>query len=170
MQTTSSSTDSFQFGVFRLDLKAGELHKAGIRVKLQDQPFRVLALLVERAGQLVTREDLRQRVWPSNVYVDFDQGLNNAIKKVREALGDSADSPTLIETVARHGYRFIAPVSAPPAHPAGPRSTPESLTLRKGIVIGLAAALPAALGLWVWHESATRLTPFSARVTLAVLP
>src|SRR5215469_17346486 len=167
MQTTSPSTELFQFGVFQLDLKAGELHKAGVRVKLQDQPFRVLALLVERAGQLVTREDLRQRVWPGNVYVDFDQGLNNAIKKVREALGDSADSPTLIETVARHGHRFIAPVTAPPAYPAEARSTSESHTLKKGILVGLAAALVAALGLWAWHE---RRAPLSATVTLAVLP
>jgi len=170
MPTTSRNGDIFRFGVFQLDLKAGELRKAGVRVKLQDQPFRVLALLVERAGQLVTREDLRQRVWPSNVYVDFDQGLNNAIKKVRETLGDSADSPTLIETVARHGYRFIAPVVAPPASPAGPRFASESHTLRKGILIGLAAALLAALGFWAWHESATPRAPLSTRVTLAVLP
>jgi TolB-like protein/DNA-binding winged helix-turn-helix (wHTH) protein/Flp pilus assembly protein TadD len=170
MQTTSPSSELFQFGLFQLDLKAGELRKAGVRVKLQDQPFRVLALLVERAGQLVTREDLRQRVWPSNVYVDFDQGLNNSIKKVREALGDSADSPTVIETVARHGYRFIAPVTASPASPAGPRFTSESHTLRRGILVGAGAALLAAFGFWAWHESATPLAPFSARVTLAVLP
>lgn len=170
MQTTSPSSDLRQFGVFQLDLKAGELYKSGARVKLQDQPFRVLALLVERAGQVVTREDLRQRVWPSNVYVDFDQGLNNAIKKVREALGDSADSPTLIETVARHGYRFIAPVTAPPGYRAGTRPKPETHTLRRGILIGSAAALLAALGVWAWHESATRGTAPLTTVTLAVLP
>src|SRR5271167_2421124 len=111
MQAPSPPTGIFQFGVFQLDLKARELHKAGIRVKLQDQPFRVLALLVERAGQVVTREDLQKSVWPTDVYVAFDQGLNNAIKKVRDALGDSADSPRFIETVAKHGYRFLAPVS-----------------------------------------------------------
>jgi TolB-like protein/DNA-binding winged helix-turn-helix (wHTH) protein/Flp pilus assembly protein TadD len=174
MQTTHTSSDILQFGVFQLDLKAGELRKAGVRVKLQDQPFRVLALLVERAGQLVTREDLRQRVWPGNVYVDFDQGLNNAIKKVREALGDSADSPTLVETVARHGYRFIAPLTtAPPAPPTAPAAAPsnsESRTLRKGILVGLAVALVVALGLWAWHEAATRRAPVPERVTLAVLP
>ena len=111
MQATNP-TDVFRFGIFQLDLKAGELYKAGVRVKLQDQPLRVLALLVSRAGQMVTREELRERVWPGNVYVDFDQGLNNAIKKVREALGDSADNPRFVETVARHGYRFVAAVSA----------------------------------------------------------
>jgi len=100
-----------QFGLFQLDPKAGELRKEGQKVKLQDQPFRVLLLLVERAGQVVTREELRQRVWPTDVYVAFDQGLNNAIKKVRDALGDSADNPRFIETVAKHGYRFLAPVS-----------------------------------------------------------
>src|SRR5580693_2098795 len=114
MKAPSPPADIVHFGIFQLDLKAGELHKAGVKVKLQDQPFRVLALLVDRAGQVVTREELRRRVWPSNIYVDFDQGLNNAIKKVREALGDSADSPRFIETVARHGYRFIADVNAAP--------------------------------------------------------
>src|SRR5580692_9119982 len=111
MQAPSPPASIFQFGVFQLDLKARELHKAGIKVKLQGQPFRVLALLVEQAGQVVTREDLQKNVWPTDVYVAFDQGLNNAIKKVRDALGDSADSPRFIETVARHGYRFVAPVS-----------------------------------------------------------
>src|SRR5580693_7176299 len=129
MPATSPPTDVFHFGVFQLDLKAGELHKAGVRVKLQDQPFRVLALLVERAGQVVTREELRQRVWPSNIYVDFDQGLNNAIKKVREALGDSADSPRFIETVARHGYRFIADVNVAPVLAAEPQSELRSRTV-----------------------------------------
>src|SRR6202035_4309420 len=80
MPTTSPLTGIFQFGVFELDLNAGELHKSGVKVKLQDQPFRVLAVLVEHAGRVVTRDELRQKVWPSNVYVDFDQGLNNAIK------------------------------------------------------------------------------------------
>lgn len=171
MQTTTPSRETFHFGVFQLDLKAGELHKAGVRVRLQDQPFRVLAVLVERAGTVVTREELRQRVWPSNVYVDFDQGLNNAIKKLREALGDSADTPTLIETVARHGYRFIAPVGAPPpARPAEPHRPSGSRALRNGILISSATALVAALGFWAWHESTTHLAASPGKVTLAVLP
>src|SRR5450755_4870907 len=110
MQAPSPLTDIVDFGIFQLNLKARELHKAGVKVKLQDQPFRVLALLVDRAGSVVTREELRQKVWPTDVYVGFDQGLNNAVKKVRDALGDSADNPRFIETLARHGYRFIAPV------------------------------------------------------------
>jgi TolB-like protein/DNA-binding winged helix-turn-helix (wHTH) protein/Flp pilus assembly protein TadD len=170
MQTTSLSTDVFHFGIFQLDLKAGELHKAGVRVKMQDQPLRVLALLVNRAGQVVTREELRQQVWPGNVYVDFDQGLNNAIKKVREALGDSADSPRFIETVARHGYRFVATVSAAPARPAGPRSPLGPRTLRNGILIGSVAAVLAVVIYSVWHGSAMRAGPSPQKVILAVLP
>src|SRR6266704_4777535 len=112
MQAPRAPAEIFRFGIFHLDLKAGELRKAGVKVKLQDQPFRVLATLVDRAGQVVTREELRQNVWPTDVYVAFDQGLNNAIKKVRIALGDSADNPRFVETVAKHGYRFVAPVSA----------------------------------------------------------
>src|ERR1700675_442702 len=155
MQATSPPTVIFHFGIFQLDLRAGELHKAGVKVKLQDQPFRVLALLIDHAGQVVTREELRQRVWPSNVYVDFDQGLNNAIKKVREALGDTADSPRFIETVARHGYRFVAPVSAAPAHSAEPRFHFGLRTLRNTALIGLTTAFVlAALVYWAWHGSA----------------
>jgi TolB-like protein/DNA-binding winged helix-turn-helix (wHTH) protein/Flp pilus assembly protein TadD len=170
MQAPSPLTDIVRFGIFQLDLTARELHKAGVKVKLQDQPFRVLALLVDHAGQVVTREELRQRVWPSNVYVDFDQGLNNAIKKVREALGDSADSPRFIETVARHGYRFVAPVSADPKRPAEPRFRLGSGTLRTAVVIGLATASLFAASYWAWHGSATRARPPSQKVILAVLP
>jgi TolB-like protein/DNA-binding winged helix-turn-helix (wHTH) protein/Flp pilus assembly protein TadD len=170
MPTTSSLTGIVQFGVFQLDLNAGELHKAGVKVKLQDQPFRVLAVLVEHAGRVVTRDELRQKVWPSNVYVDFDQGLNNAIKKVREALGDSADSPRLIETVARHGYRFIPPVSAVPAPPPQPRFPLGSRTFRYAIAIGLTAVLLVAFAYWVWHQSAKRSAPSTQSFTLAVLP
>jgi len=111
MQAPASPTAIVHFGVFQLDLNARELHKAGVKIKLQEQPFRVLAMLVERAGQVITREELQKKVWPTDVYVAFDQGLNNAIKKVRDALGDSADSPRFVETLARHGYRFIAPVT-----------------------------------------------------------
>jgi TolB-like protein/DNA-binding winged helix-turn-helix (wHTH) protein/Flp pilus assembly protein TadD len=168
MPVTSPPTDVLHFGIFQLDLKAGELHKAGVRVKLQDQPFRVLALLVERAGQVVTREELRKRVWPGNVYVDFDQGLNNAIKKVREALGDSADSPRFIETVAKHGYRFVTTVSPPPAPPVERRTRFELRTA--GVWIGSAAAVLAAVGYGAWHVRAMRAGPPSERVTLAVLP
>jgi len=99
-----------RFGVFEVDLTVGELRKSGVRLRLQGQPFQVLALLLERAGGVVTREELRQKLWPSDTFVDFDHSLNTAINKVREALGDSASSPRYVETLARRGYRFIAPV------------------------------------------------------------
>src|SRR6267142_439989 len=121
MPAPTPIADVVRFGIFQLDLKARELHKAGAKVKLQDQPFRVLAMLVERAGQVVTREELRDKIWPGDVYVTFDQGLNNAIKKVRDALGDSADNPRFIETLARHGYRFVAPVNAVPQRASEPQ-------------------------------------------------
>jgi Tol biopolymer transport system component/DNA-binding winged helix-turn-helix (wHTH) protein len=98
------------FGVFELDCGTGELRKSGLKVKLQDQPFRVLALLLERPGELVTREELLNRLWPSDTFVDFDQGLNVAVKKLRRALDDSAETPQFIETLARRGYRFVAKV------------------------------------------------------------
>ena len=101
-----------RFGVFELDLSAGELRKSGVKMRLQGQPFQVLALLLERAGEVVTREELQQKLWPSDTFVDFDHSLNTAINKVREALGDSASSPRYVETLARRGYRFIAPVQA----------------------------------------------------------
>jgi cholera toxin transcriptional activator len=99
-----------RFGVFELDLSAGELRKSGVKLRLQGQPFQVLVLLLERAGEVVTREELQQKLWPSDTFVDFDHSLNTAINKVREALGDSASSPRYVETLARRGYRFIAPV------------------------------------------------------------
>jgi len=99
-----------RFGVFEADLRTGELRKNGLRVRLQEQPFQVLAALLERPGEMVDREELRQRLWPADTFVDFDHSLNTAINKLREALGDSAGSPRFIETLARRGYRFLAPV------------------------------------------------------------
>jgi Tol biopolymer transport system component/DNA-binding winged helix-turn-helix (wHTH) protein len=98
------------FGVFELDFGTGELRKAGVKIKLQDQPFQVLAMLLERQGDLVTREDLQSRLWPSGTFGDFDHGLNVAVKKLRIALGDDADNPRFIETLARRGYRFVGQV------------------------------------------------------------
>jgi cholera toxin transcriptional activator len=99
-----------RFGLFEVDLAAGELRKNGRRVRLQEQPFQMLALLLERPGDVVTREELRRKLWPADTFVDFDHSLNTAIKKVREALGDSAGSPLYVETLARRGYRFLVPV------------------------------------------------------------
>src|SRR6476661_3813358 len=100
------------FGVFELDVRAGELRKRGLRVRLQQQPFQVLVMLLEHAGQVVGREELQKRLWPADTFVDFDHGLNKAISKIREALGDSAESSRFVETVGRRGYRFLADVRA----------------------------------------------------------
>src|SRR6201981_2458411 len=99
-----------RFGVFELDVRSGELRKHGLRVRLQEQPFRLLEMLLERPGEVVTREELQKRLWPVDTFVDFDHGLNKAINKIREALGDSAESPRFVETVSRRGYRFLAEV------------------------------------------------------------
>jgi DNA-binding winged helix-turn-helix (wHTH) protein len=115
MPVPQSNSKIARFGVFELDLAAGELRKNGRKIRLQEQPFQVLAMLIERAGEVVSREELRQRLWPSDTFVDFDHSLNTAINKVREALGDSASSPRYVETLARRGYRFVAPVQHDPA-------------------------------------------------------
>jgi TolB-like protein/DNA-binding winged helix-turn-helix (wHTH) protein len=169
MQTQSPTAEIVRFGIFQLDLKARELHKAEVKVKLQDQPFRVLALLVNRAGQVVTREELRQNIWPTDLYGTFDQGLNNAIKKVRDALGDSADNPRFVETVARHGYRFVAPVSAAQQSEAAYHSGSPIFRNAAWMVL-LAAVVFAALGYWAWHGSANRTGSSTEKMVLAVLP
>jgi TolB-like protein/DNA-binding winged helix-turn-helix (wHTH) protein/Flp pilus assembly protein TadD len=99
-----------RFGVFELDLRAGELRKHGLRIRLQEQPFQILAMLLEHPGEVITREELQKKLWPADTFVDFDHGLNKAISKIREALGDSPESPRFVETVARRGYRFLAEV------------------------------------------------------------
>jgi len=101
----------FRFGVFEVDEATGELRKHGVRIKLHSQPFKVLTLLLERPSGLVTREEMRQRLWGTETFVDFDHGLNTAVNKIREALGDSASVPRYVETVSGRGYRFLAPVT-----------------------------------------------------------
>lgn len=102
-----------RFGVFEADLAAGELRRNGAKVRIQDLPFRTLTVLLGRPGEVVSREDLRQALWPEDVFVDFDQGISSAIRRLRDALGDSADNPVFIETVERRGYRWIAPIHLP---------------------------------------------------------
>ena len=113
-----------RFGVFQVDLRAGELFKQGIKIKLQQQPFRVLALLLEHPGEVVTREDLSQAIWPAGTFVEFDVGVDAAIHKLRSALGDSAENPRLVETLPRRGYRFIATVDSVAASEAGQSERP----------------------------------------------
>src|SRR5499427_4496909 len=106
-----------RFGIFDVDLRAGQLRRNGLKVRLQEQPFQVLAMLLERPGEVVTREDLHARLWPADTFVDFDHGLNAAVKRLRDALGDSAENPRFVETLARRGYRFLAPVDVPGKEP-----------------------------------------------------
>ena len=124
------------FGVFEADLRSGELRKHGLKVKIQEQPFRVLAMLLEQPGQIVTREELRKKLWPTDTFVDFEHGLNAAINKLRAALGDPADNPRCVETLHRRGYRFIAPLDGRarqelPLPTAGPRAVHESALRRQ---------------------------------------
>ena len=116
-----------RFGIFEADLRAGELHKNGRKIRLQEQPFQILVMLLERSGEVVTRDELRQKLWPGSTFVDFDHGIRTAINKIRQALGDSADNPRFVETLPRRGYRFIAPVE-PLTHypsPHGPHGRGE---------------------------------------------
>ena len=114
-----------RFGVFEVDLRNGELRKGGVLIKLQQQPFKVLALLVGRPGDIVTREELRCQIWGGDTFVDFDQGLNFCIKQIRAALGDQADTPRYVETLPRRGYRFIAPLERRELTPP-PEAAPAS--------------------------------------------
>jgi cholera toxin transcriptional activator len=119
-----------RFAVFEVDLSAGELRKNGARIRLQEQPFQVLTALLQNAGQVITRDELREKIWHADTFVDFDHSLNTAVNKIREALGDSASNPRFVETLARRGYRFIAPVEPVPAEDTAANRTasPENPT------------------------------------------
>jgi len=116
MSSPGRSSGIVRFGVFEVDLRAGELYKAGHKIKLQIQPFHALALLLERPGEVVTREEFEKRLWPGDTFVDFDHSLNTAIKKLRQALGDNKENPRFVETLPKRGYRFIGKLEcmAPP--------------------------------------------------------
>jgi DNA-binding winged helix-turn-helix (wHTH) protein len=116
-----------RFSVFEVDLWAVELRKHGVRIKLQEQPFKILALLLERPGELVTRDELRERLWSADTFVDFDRSLNKATNKLRSALGDLAESPRFIETLSSRGYRFIALISNQGDDGLGAPSAPHPL-------------------------------------------
>ena len=169
------SIDSrIRFDSFEVDLRTGELRKGGRRIRLQEQPFRVLSLLLSRPGELVSREDLHQRLWPADTFVDFDHGLNSAIARLREALGDSAEKPRYIETVAKRGYRFVAPltnhatVASPSPTPVNPASEPQvsGETRKVAVVITFSLGLLCAIGAWTAH----RVDPGSQLSRIEVLP
>jgi TolB-like protein/DNA-binding winged helix-turn-helix (wHTH) protein len=194
MNPPASSSRKIRTGLFEIDLASGQMHKNGRRVPLQEQPFRVLAMLLERPGEAVTRQELQARLWPADTYVGFDEGLNTAIRKLRTAFGDSASNPRFIETLARRGYRFIAPLSAPstesgfygnnvvvdpepPRQDEQPANTPDQPSISAEVrrwpwKTGVAAALALALVVAVTaYLVLTHTSPGpQKRTMLAVLP
>ena len=150
MAPETRPSEIVRFGTFEVDLRAGELRKQGKRIKLQDQPFQVLAVLLHRPGDVVTREELRKQIWPEDTFVDFDNSLNTAINKLREALGDSADSPRFIETLPRRGYRFLVPVTGDGVVKSTSTPAPCKPVLPSLLAVIFLAA--AASGGWFWHS------------------
>ena len=153
-----------RFGTFEVDLRAGELRKQGVKIKVQEQPFQVLAALLQRSEEVVTREELRKQIWPEDTFVDFDNSLNIAINKLREALGDSAENPRFIETLPRRGYRFMVPVQSEaqkePLMAAGGRK----FTLQTAMVILVGAAV---IGGFSWHSRRGRTLSEKDTIVLA---
>ena len=158
MQEPAKGTQLARFGAFEVNFAAGELRKHGIRLKVQEQPFKVLVLLLARPGELVTREAIQQKLWPSGTFVDFENGLNTAINRLREALGDSAENPRFIVTEPRRGYRFIAPVDGR-SRLDDSRSVLEKLLLlgssfkRSLMALMVTAAALAAVGIFYIHRA-----------------
>jgi Tol biopolymer transport system component/DNA-binding winged helix-turn-helix (wHTH) protein len=162
MSQPTAPSQLVHFGPYRVDLRSGELHKNGRRIKLQEQPLRVLSVLLEHSGELVTREELRQKLWPSDTFVDFDHGLNSAVARLREVLDDSAEGPKYIETLARRGYRFIAPVN--PTIQVDVETAAEHKSLRPIVhklssIIGAAVFLAYATWYFVSPRLASSLHP-----------
>lgn len=176
---STQTVPQVQFGRFTFNPGTGELKKNGAPIKLQSQPAKVLGVLVSRAGELVTRQELQQAVWGDN-FVEFDQGLNFCIRQIRIALGEQAEAPVFIETVPRQGYRFIAPVSPVTHHPTPALAkvepvvtpTPPATKTRpwKGVVIGCAAILLFAVAFALWSKARSGKPPLMARQMLVVLP
>ncbi len=194
----TESAGIVRFGPFEVDFRAGELLKNGRRIRLQDQPLQVLAMLLEKPGEVVTREELRKRLWPEDTFVDFDHGLNNAINRLREALNDSADAPRFIETLPRRGYRFVAETSGavgrasraatlkgpietgeaftlvPPEQAAAAKPSPFPSLRRVGkFWLGMAGAGTAAaliLGLYLGYQRLSRASAGGKIQSVAVLP
>jgi TolB-like protein/DNA-binding winged helix-turn-helix (wHTH) protein/cytochrome c-type biogenesis protein CcmH/NrfG len=187
MSTPSPQKAIYRFGAFELDTRTRELRKSGLRIRCQEQPLQVLVALLERPGELLTREELRQRVWPEDTFVDFDHALTTAVKKIRLALNDDADSPRYLETVPRRGYRFIAPVQTDVVAAAGKPMTEEPIISPKTNldlppaqrplinrrVILMAASLIAVMGgayYWSNHRARASATGNGSRTMVAVLP
>ncbi|MGA2534380.1 MAG: winged helix-turn-helix domain-containing protein [Terracidiphilus sp.] len=159
MPTQGSTSRIVRFGTFEVDLLEGRLTKSGLRVRLQGQPFQILALLLERPGEVVTREEIRQKLWSEQTFVEFDDALNTAVGKLRAAIGDTADNPRFVETVPRRGYRFIAPVTGPPRLelrldpiPSAPSETPPIAVANAAQPVpGLPAPVATNKPMWRWY-------------------
>jgi Tol biopolymer transport system component/DNA-binding winged helix-turn-helix (wHTH) protein len=167
VEISMDSSRLVRFGVYELDLRAGELRKSGVRLRLQQQPLQFLSLLLERPGEIVTREELRRRLWPDDTFVDFEHGLNAAVGRLRETLGDSADSPRFVETVPRRGYRFVASTGVPAA-PVALNSLDAGATdahpvpivrVKRGWLLVALAVVIAAAGLWVYRAKPGQVLP-----------
>jgi TolB-like protein/DNA-binding winged helix-turn-helix (wHTH) protein/Flp pilus assembly protein TadD len=182
---STSTWRILRFGSFEANLQAGELRKQGLKVRLQDQPFQILAMLLERPGELVTRQEIHQKLWPADTFVDFDHGLNNAINRLREALGDSSETPRFIETLPRKGYRFIGQVTAEgqlaeAEYPAaanrlvGPGSIEQKSSVRPrflvAILVSCFALTLAVIAYLGWRRMRAGPSPKPGYVMLAVLP
>ena len=171
-----NGTGTVRFGIFEADLHMGEVRKAGVRIKLQEQPFKVLQILLEQPGKLVTREELQSRIWPEESYGDFDHAVNVAVGKLRTALGDSADNPCFVETIPRRGYRFVAAIEERPIEvvPVSPSPTPdlpdEGKTRRKWVLQAACAVIAAvvlvALGVLFGRHTVRAQTPYFHRITV----
>ncbi len=186
MNLTTSRGQKLRFGLFEVDLEERFLAKKGVPIKLQEKPFQILALLLERPGEIVSREELKGELWQADTFVEFDDGLNTAIKKLRIALDDSSDNPVFIETIPRRGYRFLAPVerktdSPPPiqdqvAIPQPQAKLPRSEPLpihsvssrRRWLLISIAALVLLGAGLAVFYKS--RLMTRRPMESIIVLP
>src|SRR5262249_2692932 len=171
MPSGSTHTSSvLRFSIFEVNLQTGELRRKGQNVKLQDQPFQLLAALLERPGEVVTREELCSRLWPADTFVDFDHSLNAAVKRLRDALGESAEKPIFIETMARRGFRFIGNIEAPTA-PSSRPTLGQLLFTRRIAVLGAVAACALALSfLYYSHAFSSKAhRPAAAPVVIPVV-
>jgi DNA-binding winged helix-turn-helix (wHTH) protein len=181
----SGTSRLVRFGVFEIDLRSGDLRKGGTRLNLPEQPLQVLTALLERPGDLVTRDELRQRLWPGDTFVDFEHGLNAAVRRLRDTLGDSADVPRFVETVPRRGYRFVAPVARDSGAPADNSQTVSNVVPSPPLVdpqphrrrwwIGggvMTAVCVMALAAWLFRAGSLQTTaaPPMRVVPLTTLP
>src|SRR5579864_3518942 len=166
--------ETLRFGLFEVDLKSGELRRSGTRVRLQDQPLQILLTLLERPGEVVTRDELRTRLWPTDTFVDFEHSINTAVRRLRDSLGDSAENPRFVETVARRGYRFLAPVSGM-VEAVAPREIPTApvRSARRWWILGVVAValmFGVLLGWQAAHSTRTQTGNISERRLTANAP